>query len=106
MRLHGRNAEKWWRHDRAEDRYDYLYSATELRPFSETADAARHLVKKLYVYLNNHFAAKAVANASVLKHQLGIPVTGEYLQEFVERYPEVEGIVGRATEAKSLLPQD
>ena len=24
MRLHGRNAEKWWRHDSAEDRYDYL----------------------------------------------------------------------------------
>ena len=106
MRLHGRNAEKWWRHDRAEDRYDYLYSATELRPFSETADAARHLVKKLYVYLNNHFTAKAVANAAVLKHQLGIPATGEYSQEFVERYPEVDGIVSRATEPKSLLPQD
>ena len=106
MRLHGRNAEKWSHHDRAEDRYDYLYSATELKPFSETADAARHLVKELYVYLNNHFAAKAVANAAVLKHQLGIPVTGEYSQAFVERYPEVEGIVSRATEPKSLLPQD
>ena len=31
MRLHGRNADRWWRHDRAEDRYDYLYSSTELR---------------------------------------------------------------------------
>lgn len=106
MRLHGRNAEKWWHHDRAEDRYDYLYSASELKPFSETAGAARHLVKKLYVYLNNHFAAKAVANAAVLKHQLGIPVTGEYSPAFVERYPEVEGIVSPATEPKSLLPQD
>ena len=26
MRLHGRNARKWWRHDRAEERYDYHYS--------------------------------------------------------------------------------
>src|SRR5262249_2407329 len=25
MRLHGRNAEKWWRHEKSEDRYDYLY---------------------------------------------------------------------------------
>ena len=106
MRLHGRNAEKWWRHERAEDRYDYLYSATELTPFAETADAARHLVKRLYVYLNNHFSAKAVANAAVLKHQLGIPVTGEYSAEFVDRYPEVKGIVSLATRSKSLLPQD
>jgi hypothetical protein len=62
-------------------------------------------VKKLYFYLNNHFAAKAVANAAVIKHQLGIPVTGKYSQDFVERYSEVEGIVGRATEVKSLLRQ-
>ncbi len=27
MRLHGRNAAQWWRHDNAEDRYNYLYSA-------------------------------------------------------------------------------
>ena len=41
MRLHGRNAAKWWRHDKSEDRYDYLYSNDELKEFSETADAAR-----------------------------------------------------------------
>jgi uncharacterized protein YecE (DUF72 family) len=93
MRLHGRNAAKWWKHDRAEERYNYLYSASELKPFAETTDAASRLVKKLYLYLNNHFAAKAVANASVLKHQLDIPVTGEFRQAFVDRYPELKGIV-------------
>ena len=46
MRLHGRNAAQWWRHEKAEDRYNYLYSADELKEFSETADAARQLVKK------------------------------------------------------------
>ena len=40
MRLHGRNAEQWWRHEKSEDRYNYLYSADELEPFSETADEA------------------------------------------------------------------
>src|SRR4029077_18464224 len=64
MRLHGRNVEKWWRHDRSEDRYDYLYSADELKEFSETAGAAKRLVKKLYLYTNNHFSAKSVANAT------------------------------------------
>ncbi len=93
MRLHGRNAANWWRHDKAEDRYDYLYSADELKEFSETADAARRLVKKVYVYTNNHFSAKSVANAATIKRQLGEPVEGEYPPEFVDRYPELAGVV-------------
>ena len=97
MRLHGRNAESWWRHDAAEDRYNYHYSEVELKPFSETVDAASRVVKKLYVFMNNHFAAKAVANAVVLKHTLGLPVRGEYPQAFIARYPEVAGIVTPAT---------
>ena len=88
MRLHGRNVEKWWRHANADERYDYLYAADELKPFAETAGAVRSLVKKMYLYLNNHFASKAVANAVVLKHQLGEPISGEYPEEFRARYPE------------------
>jgi len=97
MRLHGRNARTWWRHDRAEDRYDYLYSADELAPIAETADAAAHIVKKLYLYLNNHYSAKAVVNAAVLKHRLGLPNDGTYPDTFLERYPDVEGLVTPAT---------
>ena len=93
MRLHGRNARKWWRHDRAEERYDYHYAAAELQPFRDTADAAARLVKRLYLYTNNHFAAKAVANAATLKHQLGLEVSGAYRDEMVTRYPELEGVV-------------
>jgi uncharacterized protein YecE (DUF72 family) len=89
MRLHGRNADKWWRHEKSEDRYDYLYSAGELKEFAETADAARQLVKKAYLYTNNHFSAKSVANAAMIKQQLGEPIEGEYPPEFLERYPEV-----------------
>ena len=93
MRLHGRNVEKWWRHDKAEDRYDYLYSGEELKEFSETAGAARALVKKVYLYTNNHFSAKSVANAAMIKQQLGEPLDGEYPPEFVARYPELAGNV-------------
>jgi uncharacterized protein YecE (DUF72 family) len=95
MRLHGRNAEKWWRHEQAEDRYDYLYSADELQEFSDTAAAARRLVKKLYLYTNNHFSAKSVANAAMIKEQLGAPVEGEYPEAFIARYPELTDIVNR-----------
>jgi uncharacterized protein YecE (DUF72 family) len=93
MRLHGRNAAQWWKHDKSEDRYNYLYSADELKPFSETADAARRLVKKFYLYFNNHFASKAVVNAVMIRYQLGEPVPGVYPKEFVERYPETASIV-------------
>jgi len=93
MRLHGRNTEQWWTHDAAEDRYNYLYSGEELQEFSDTAGAARRLVKKLYLYTNNHFSAKSVANAAMIKHQLGEPIDGEYPAEFIDRYPDLAGIV-------------
>jgi uncharacterized protein YecE (DUF72 family) len=93
LRLHGRNAKNWWRHDKTEDRYDYLYSPEELEPFAEVADAVRALVKKMYLYTNNHFAGKAVANANMLKERLGLPIEGEYPEEFVGRYPQMKGLV-------------
>ncbi len=93
MRLHGRNAANWWRHEKAEDRYDYLYSADELKEFTDIAGAARELVKKVYMYANNHFSAKSVANAAMIKHQLGEKVEGEYPEAFVTRYPELSSVV-------------
>jgi uncharacterized protein YecE (DUF72 family) len=93
LRLHGRNAAQWWKHDKSEDRYNYLYSREELTPFAEAADTASREVKKAYLYANNHFSAKSVANAAILKHELGQPVTGGYPEELVERYPELQGIV-------------
>jgi uncharacterized protein YecE (DUF72 family) len=93
MRLHGRNAANWWRHEHAEDRYDYLYSADELKEFTDIAGAARELVKKVYMYANNHFSAKSVANAAMIKHQLGEKVEGEYPEAFVTRYPELCSVV-------------
>ena len=97
MRLHGRNAAQWWKHDKSEDRYNYLYTADELKPVAETADAARRLVKKFHLYFNNHFASKAVVNAVMIKKQLGQPVRGVYPTAFVERYPETASIVTTAT---------
>jgi uncharacterized protein YecE (DUF72 family) len=93
MRLHGRNAAQWWRHDRSEDRYNYLYSAEELREFSDVAGAATALVKKSYLYTNNHFSSKSVVNAVMLKAQLGQPIEGEYPPELIERYPDIASLV-------------
>jgi len=100
MRLHGRNAAAWWRHGKSEDRYDYLYTADELKEFTDTAAAAKQLVKKLYLYTNNHFSAKSVANAAMIKQQLGEPIDGDYPPEFIERYPELAGAL---TPSRSLF---
>jgi uncharacterized protein YecE (DUF72 family) len=96
MRLHGRNAAQWWRHDHRDDRYNYLYSAEELKEFADIAGAAKALVKKAYVYTNNHFSAKSVVNAVMLKAQLGEPITGDYPPELVEQYPEIRDLVTTA----------
>jgi len=93
LRLHGRNAAGWWAHENSEDRYNYLYSAEELKPFAEAAETASKKVEKAYVYANNHFSAKSVANAAILKHDLGQDLPGEYPPEFLERYPDLKGIV-------------
>jgi uncharacterized protein YecE (DUF72 family) len=93
LRLHGRNAAQWWSHEKSEDRYNYLYSADELKPFADAAEAASRSVKKAYLYTNNHFSAKSVANAAILKHELRQDLPGEYPEEFVERYPDLKGIV-------------
>ena len=93
VRLHGRNAAQWWTHEKAEDRYNYLYTAGELQEFTETAGAARRLVKKAYLYTNNHFSAKSVANAAMIKQQLGEPIEGEYPPEFAAQFPGLAGVV-------------
>ena len=105
LRLHGRNAAQWWAHDKSEDRYNYLYSASELEPFAEAVqEATRREVRKAYLYANNHFSAKSVANAAILKHQLGQELPGEYPDEMVERYPELKGLVKILPATPSLKP--
>ena len=105
MRLHGRNAAQWWKHDKSEDRYNYLYTAGELQEFSETAKAAKALVKKSYLYTNNHFSSKSVVNAVMLKAQLGQPIEGEYPDALVETYEELAGALkGRLKPAPTPAP--
>jgi uncharacterized protein YecE (DUF72 family) len=104
LRLHGRNAAQWWRHDKSEDRYNYLYSPEELAPIAAAAKSASREVRKAYLYANNHFSAKSVANAAILKHQLGQSVPGEYPEEFVVRYPDLKGIVTLLPDPLRILP--
>lgn len=104
LRLHGRNAAQWWKHEKSEDRYNYLYSTSELKPIADAVKEASREVKKAYLYANNHFSAKSVTNAAILKYQLGQDVPGEYPDEMVQEYPELKGIVKILPVTPSLKP--
>jgi uncharacterized protein YecE (DUF72 family) len=71
MRCHGRNADKWYDHEEAWQRYDYMYSDSETH---EVASAARTLdgqAGDVFVFYNNHYRAKAVDGANKLLAALG-----------------------------------
>ncbi len=69
LRFHGRNAEKWYAHEHAYERYDYQYSEEELM---EWVGKIRLVEKgRKLVFFNNHFRGKAVINATMLKSMIG-----------------------------------
>jgi uncharacterized protein YecE (DUF72 family) len=102
IRLHGRNAAQWWEHDASEDRYNYVYSEEELKPIVEKIRGARTAVRKLYLFLNNHFSASAVADAAMVRHMLDEPVTAPMPAELVDRFPMLEGRVATLPRARLL----
>jgi uncharacterized protein YecE (DUF72 family) len=102
LRMHGRNAAQWWRPTERDERYNYLYSEEELAPYVERAADARTQARRIYMILNNHFDAKAVANGVMLKRSFGLPITGTFPERFVERYPELREVVTVADEGFTL----
>ena len=73
VRLHGRNYQEWFRKGAGRNqRYDYLYSADELRPWVERIKemAARPTISEVYAVTNNHVVGKAPANAGMIESLL------------------------------------
>lgn len=70
VRFHGRNAERWWRHEEAHERYDYLYGSEELAEWVPKIRQMEASAEKVYVFMNNHYQAKAVRNARMLEELL------------------------------------
>src|SRR5262249_32956340 len=70
VRLHGRNYEKWFAHEESWERYNYLYTKDELKPW---VDRIQRMAgkKETYVITNNHFRGQAIVNAADLKEALG-----------------------------------
>lgn len=70
VRFHGRNAEKWWRHQHAYERYDYTYSVEELREWAPKIKQIDQAAEKTFVFANNHWRGQAVDTIRTLKTML------------------------------------
>ena len=91
VRLHGRNYEQWFEHEKPHDRYNYLYSEGELAKWKPRIEEIARKTDVTYVVANNHFEGKAAVNGLQLKHML----TGQKVlapETLVERYPELREI--------------
>lgn len=65
LRLHGRNAEKWYEGEGSE-RYDYLYSRDELMEWVPRIKELEENAPVTVIAFNNHPKGKAVENAKTL----------------------------------------
>jgi uncharacterized protein YecE (DUF72 family) len=72
VRFHGRNSDKWFEHDRPEERYDYRYLAAELEEWVPRIRDLDAQLDKVLVFFNNHFQGKAVDGAKLLERMLGL----------------------------------
>ncbi|MEW6105182.1 MAG: DUF72 domain-containing protein [Bacillota bacterium] len=76
VRFHGRNAEKWWKHDQAWERYNYLYSEAELAEWVPKIRALDARAAKTYVLFNNCHAGQAAENARMLQNMMKLDFGG------------------------------
>jgi uncharacterized protein YecE (DUF72 family) len=68
VRLHGRNYEEWFNEDAGRDeRYNYLYSLAELKPWAEKIRALAGECEQVFVVANNHYKGQALFNVLELK---------------------------------------
>lgn len=72
VRFHGRNAAKWWHHEHASERYDYLYSQDELMEWVPKIKDISARTEKTYVIFNNCHAGKAARNSLDMLQLLGM----------------------------------
>ena len=70
VRFHGRNADKWWRHEFAWQRYDYTYGPDELVEWVPRIRGLVESAENTFVFANNHWHAQAVNTIRQLRQML------------------------------------
>jgi uncharacterized protein YecE (DUF72 family) len=106
VRLHGRRYDTWFSDDPkipSHERYNYLYSREELKPWTQRIRKVAESTTKTFVITNNHYLGKGVVNAleliSMLKRaKVQVP------EPLRLRYPELEAIASNPPQAPTLFP--
>jgi len=106
VRLHGRRYDTWFTDDPAVpsyERYNYLYSEDELKPWAERIRKIATQADSTFVITNNHYQGKGVVNALDLIHLL----TNEKVkipEPLRRHYPGLEKIASEPPLAPTLFP--
>ena len=106
IRLHGRRYDTWFSDDPMtppEERYNYLYSESELAPWAERIRKLAKHTRTTFVIANNHFEGKAAVNALQLIHLL-TEAKVHVPEPLRHRYPELEAIADAPAEEPTLFP--
>jgi uncharacterized protein YecE (DUF72 family) len=76
VRLHGRNAQKWFADDiESWERYDYFYPQEQLEEVGRHVRRLAESADRIFVIANNHYKGQGAANALQLRNMLtGQPV--------------------------------
>jgi len=105
VRLHGRRYDTWFNDEATVpsfERYNYLYSEEELRPWARRTASIAEAARDVFVITNNHYQAKGVVNAlqliSMLKEsKVRVP------EPLRIQYPELGKIASEAAKEPTLF---
>jgi uncharacterized protein YecE (DUF72 family) len=107
IRLHGRRYDTWFSDDPMtppEERYNYLYTESELAPWVRRVRKLARRSEKTFVIANNHFEAKSIVNALQFIHMLSgvkVPVP----EPLREHYPQLDAIADAPPAEPTLFPK-
>jgi uncharacterized protein YecE (DUF72 family) len=105
VRLHGQRYDTWFTEDAdvpLHERYNYLYSAKELRPWANRVKQVADNASDVYVITNNHYQGKAAVNALELIAMLK-GTTVKVPEPLRAKYPELEEIASEPAESPRLF---
>jgi uncharacterized protein YecE (DUF72 family) len=71
-RLHGRNAEMWWKHPTPSHRYNYLYNDDELQGWTDRIEEMRPQVDAIFAFTNNCRMGASIIDALRMKQLLSL----------------------------------
>ena len=70
VRFHGRNYKQWWHSTSPDERYDYLYTADELEPWTDRVIDMAAQSAQTFAFFNNHRFGQAARNATTFAGML------------------------------------